>query len=169
MSLFGSFAKEKHLEELATPLPTAQGVITPLVRRQRALANLGLTVGIGGPLRIPMATPATATNTATLTAAQLLNGTIVATPTAAAAYTLPLASALVTALPADFQIGEAFEFTVINVATGATFDITMTTNTGWTLVGNMIVDANEVGGTGSVGVFRVLRTAAATFTLYRMA
>ena len=35
------------------------------------------------------AAPATATDTATLTAAQVLNGIILATPTAAAAYTLP--------------------------------------------------------------------------------
>ena len=43
--------------------------------------------------------PVTATDTATLTAAQVLNGIILATPTAAASYTLPTVALLEAALP----------------------------------------------------------------------
>jgi len=172
MSVINTLSRTGHLSELASPLSTAEGVLTPLQRKDRVKANLGLTVGLVagiGAKRLTMPAPATAIDTATLTAAQILNGVLVGTPTAAAAYTMPLAADLVAALPVDFQIGEAFEFSVIDVATTATFDITMTTNTGWTLVGSMVVDANEAAQQDSSGVFRVRRTAAATFTMYRIA
>ena len=112
--------------------------------------------------------PATATNTATLTTAQIMNGIIVGTPTAAAAYTLPLAANLAAALPSGFAIDDGCEFSVINVATGDTFAITMTTNTGWTLVGGMVVQENENSAHNSAGRFLARKTAAATFTLYRL-
>lgn len=41
MSLYNSFDRSKHFEELATPLDTAMGVLSPAVRKTRALQNLG--------------------------------------------------------------------------------------------------------------------------------
>lgn len=120
-------------------------------------------------------TPAAKTVSATLTAAELLTGLITGNQGAAgaAAYTLPLATDLEVALVAAYpglQIDDAFDFNVINISTVAAEDITMTTNTGWTLVGSMLVIEQAAGNpAGSNGSFRVRRTAANTYTLYRIA
>jgi len=110
---------------------------------------------------------ATAADTATLTVAQLLSGLIVGTPTAAATYTLPTG----TAFEAEFASianDQSWDFSIINVATGATFIITVAAGTGWTLSGSARVDANA-GTAQAQGRFRARRTAANTFTLYRIA
>lgn len=115
--------------------------------------------------------PQTATDTATLTAAQITNGLLAGTPTAAAAYTLPLATALETALLALYPglaNDDSIDLAVINLATTATFAITMTTNTGWTLVGNMVVQENDNASRRASAQFRIRRTAANTYTLYRL-
>lgn len=143
-------------------------VITGKVKT--GLGNVGFSNLLGtGFEQVPSPAPAVAADTATLTPAQITNGILVGTPTAAAAYTLPLAADLAAVLPTGFAVDDGYEFSVINVATTATFDITMTTNTGWTLVGSMVVDANEAAQQDSSGIFRVRKTAAATFTLYRIA
>ena len=43
MSLYGAFDTTKHLEELATPLSTSQGVLSAATRRARVLLNLSGT------------------------------------------------------------------------------------------------------------------------------
>jgi hypothetical protein len=43
VSTVNSFDKNKHLDELDSPLDTAEGVLTPAVRRGRMLDNLGVT------------------------------------------------------------------------------------------------------------------------------
>jgi hypothetical protein len=119
-------------------------------------------------------TPAAKTTTTTLTAAELLIGIITASQGAAgaAAYTMPLGTdleaAMVAAYPA-LAINSAFDFSVINISTNAAEDVTMTTNTGWTLVGNMVVESNTTNVNPPHAMFRVRRTAASTFTLYRIA
>ncbi len=40
MSLYGAFDKTKHLEELADPLDTQEGVLSPATRRARMILNL---------------------------------------------------------------------------------------------------------------------------------
>lgn len=119
------------------------------------------------------AAPAAKTTSTTLTAAELTGGLITGNQGAAgaAAYTLPLATAMETALVASYPSlanDNAFDFSVINISTVAAETITMTTNTGWTLVGDMVLAANATGDE-SVGTFRVRRTAANTYTLYRVA
>lgn len=104
-------------------------------------------------------TPATLNATGTLTAANLTSGIITSTTAAAVAATLPLATAMDTALP-TFGANDAFDFSVI--ATGANA-FTVTTNTGWTLVGVMVV------ATVTSGRFRARKTAAGAWTLYRLA
>ncbi|MCA0276252.1 MAG: hypothetical protein LCH86_09620 [Proteobacteria bacterium] len=132
---------------------------------------LGLVDAGPGMLRV-QAAPAAKTDTVTLTAAELLTRLIVGTPTAAANYTLPLGADLEAALKAafpDLAVGDSFDFSIINVATNASFDITVVTNTGWTLVGGLVVESNEATATrGPSGTFRARRTAAGTFTLYRL-
>ena len=70
----------------------------------------------------------------TFTAANLLSGIITATPTAARDLQAPTASALITAVDATTETGLGFEFTVINLAS-ATHVLTLTVNTGTTIVG----------------------------------
>jgi hypothetical protein len=70
----------------------------------------------------------------TFTAANLLSGIITATPTEARNLQAPTASALITAVDADTETGLGFEFTVINLAS-ATHVLTLTVNTGTTIVG----------------------------------
>ena len=91
------------------------------------------------------AAPATATDSATLTVAQLINGIIIGTPTTTAAYTLPLASDVDAALNAA-KVGTTFDFRVINTTTAGV--ITMTTNTGW-----------SIGTGGSQGLMTIAATA----------
>lgn len=118
-------------------------------------------------LLVTQGAPATATNTATLTAANLKTGIIVGTPTAAASYTLPTGT-LFEAEFSSFATDMGFDFSIINVATNATFIITVVAGAGWTLSGSARVDANTGTAQGQ-GRFRARRTAANTFTLYRIA
>jgi hypothetical protein len=120
---------------------------------------------------VPQGAPAAKTTSVTLTAAELLAGIVTGNQGAsgAAAYTLPLASAMDTAFP-SLQVDEGFDFFVINLSTVAAEDITMTTNTGWTLVGNMLVIESAAGNpAGSNGHFRVRKTGASLYSLYRVA
>lgn len=103
----------------------------------------------------------TATNTATLSAAQITGPFLLGTPTATASYTLPTASALDTALGVP-PVETGWEFVVF---TTAAFAITLLTNTGWTLVGSMATGATA----NSFARYRVRKTAATpTFTIYRI-
>jgi len=108
----------------------------------------GYQIGDGNlnePEIVTVPAPATATDSATLTAAQLTNGIIIGTPTTTAAYTLPLASDLDAYLN-NSKVGSAFDFRVINTTTAGV--ITMTTNTGWT-----------IGSSGSQGLMTIAATA----------
>jgi hypothetical protein len=76
----------------------------------------------------------------TFTAANLLSGIVTATPTEARDLQAPTAAALITAVDATNETGLGFEFTVINLA-GATHALTLTANTGTTLVGSVTIAA----------------------------
>jgi len=109
--------------------------------------------------------PATATATATLTAAQITNGILLGSPgSSAAAYTLPTCAVLDAAL-ANAKVGSSFDFSVLNVDGSGSGVITMTTNTGWTLVGLMTIVATA----GTAQVFRARKTGDAAWSLYRFA
>jgi hypothetical protein len=108
--------------------------------------------------------PATATDSATLTAAQLTNGIIIGTPTTTAAYTLPTVASLEAVLD-NAKVGTAFDFRVINTTTAGV--ITMTTNTGWTVgtsgsQGLMTIAAT----TGTVRAFRARKSGDGAWALY---
>jgi hypothetical protein len=110
------------------------------------------------------AAPTTATDSATLTVAQLTNGIIIGTPTTTAAYTLPLASDVDAALT-NAKVGTTFDFRVINTTTAGV--ITMTTNTGWTIgsggsQGLMTIAATA----GTVRAFRARRLGDNSWALY---
>ena len=110
------------------------------------------------------AAPATAVDSATLTAAQLTNGIILGSPSTTAAYTLPLASDL-DALLTNAKVGTTFDFRVINV-TGSGV-ITVTTNTGWTIGSSGSQGLMTVAATaGTVRAFRARRLGDNSWALY---
>lgn len=108
--------------------------------------------------------PATATATATLTAAQVLNGTLLGSPgSSAASYTLPTVADLENALLNADKPGVTFDFSVVNVDGSGSGVITLVAGTGWTLVGLMTVAATA----GTAQLFRARKTGTGTWTLYR--
>ena len=118
---------------------------------------------------MPQATPATATVTATLTAAQLGTGILTVNQAGGAACTLTLPTGtLMDATFTNMQNNAAFDFAVINISTVDAEDATIAVGTGWTLVGNVTVAANSGVTTISSALFRCRRTATATWTLYRL-
>lgn len=110
------------------------------------------------------------TVSATLTAAEVLTGIITVNQGAgaASALQLPLATAMDTAFP-DAAANDAFDFSVINISTTDAEDASLTTNTGWTLVGSMDVPAYSAAGSlNSSGRFRARKTGTGAWTLYRL-
>lgn len=114
---------------------------------------------------IQQPTPATLNATGTLTAAQIGNGIITSTAVAAVAATLPLATAMDTANP-NAVATTSIDFSVINTSGTAANTFTMTTATGWTLVGNMVV--TPIVTLGVSARFRATKTGVGTWTLYRL-
>lgn len=113
--------------------------------------------------------PAAKTVSATLTAAEILSKIITVNQgsAGASALQLPLATDLDVALPTSVA-GDAFDFSLINISTVAAEAASLTTNTGWTLVGDMDVAANSAITTKSAGRLRARKTAAGAWTLYRL-
>lgn len=115
-------------------------------------------------------TPTAKTAAVTLTITELLTGIVTGAPAAVAAYTLPTG----TLCDAGMTIGinEAFDWVLINIATTATYIITLTAGTGHTLVGGGAVPANSTTTGGLWGTnaqtFRTRKTAANTFVTYRI-
>lgn len=136
-------------------------LLTPGVK-----AGTGLDGGVfnRGTFRFgKQATPATAADTDSLTDAQMVAGLIVATPTAAAAYTMRTGTQLKAALPADIAADDAFDLTIINLG-GAGDDITLTAAADITIVGSAVVTVAAP----SQGTFRFRYTTGVTFIAYRI-
>ena len=143
-------------------------------------SNAGATPGSIDNMVIGATTPAAATinglsfiqgaaiahdTAATFAVSDLVGGIITSNPAAGIALTLPLATAMDTSLPSA-EVNWSIDFAVINTSsTGANID-TMTTNTGWTLVGNMVITPLATGGTSAR--FRATRRGTGAWTLYRL-
>lgn len=113
-------------------------------------------------------TPATPTDTGTITAAQLATGLLVCTPTAAATYTTDTGANL-DALFTNAKVGSTFVARFVNVATNSSYDITMAGGTGVTMVGNLGIASNSAATDASSGQYLFRRTGTATWTAYRIA
>ncbi len=110
----------------------------------------------------PQGAPANIADGGTMlaTAANVLTGIITATPTEARNIQLPTGANL--DLATEWAIGDSFDFSVITLAA---FALTITVNTGITsIVGSAATGATS----GSVARFRLRKTAADTFTAYRI-
>jgi len=127
----------------------------------------GYQIGDGNLNEISLrvaATPQTATATATLTAAQVTGGWLVANPsTSAATYTLPTAAALDAAL-ANVKTGSTFDWIVVNIGTSSG-TVTLALGTGITDGGNGLTAV----ATTSSALFRFYRTGDAAWSVYKVA
>lgn len=116
--------------------------------------------------------PTAETAAFTLTAPKALTRIITITHTTGStiAGTLDTAANFDTAFP-DAPVGFSVDFTIINTSAAAADTLTVTTATGWTLVGTMIVpSAHSTTGTlyGNVASFRARKTGTGAWTLYRI-
>ena len=87
------------------------------------------------------------------------------------AYTLPTGAVLDAGI--DIAIGQAFEFSILNLSAAAADTLTLTAPaSGITIVGEPVVQASH-SSTGEVmgaaGLFLMRKTAAETFICYRIA
>lgn len=110
--------------------------------------------------------PVSVTTAQTLTAAQVLNGLILANSgiSASVNYTLPTVAALETELTNSDRVGTSFTFRVVNLGTGSGTAV-IVTNTGWTISGSLTMTIPVT--TGAMLVAR--KSAAGAWTLYRVA
>lgn len=113
--------------------------------------------------------PTAKTISATLTALEIWQKLITVNQAGAGASALQLPTAAdLDLLLTDSIAGNSFDFSLINISTVAAEDASITTNTGWTLVGNMDVASNAAAGDKSAGAFRARKTAAGAWVLYRI-
>lgn len=126
----------------------------------------GYQVGPGNRAETIMgayAAPQTATSTATLTAAQIVGGMLVANPgTSAATYTLPTGAQIDAAVP-NATVGSTFDLALINIGTSSGA-VTLAVSTGVTDGGNAVT---AVAVTTSA-LFRFRKVADNTFVAYRI-
>ena len=111
--------------------------------------------------------PVSIAATATLTAAQVLNGLIIANSgvsSGAQTYTLPTVADFEAAFPSAVKVGATYTFRLVNIGTGTATAI-VATATGWTITGSLTMTIPIT--TGAVLVAR--KTGSGTWTLYRVA
>lgn len=114
-------------------------------------------------------TPTAKTTSATLTVAELATGIITVNQGGGAVSTLTTPTG--TQLDAAFsnaKIDSSFDFWIINISTVDAEDAAIAAGTGVTLVGNDDILANSATTINSSAHFRFRRTAANTWTVYRL-
>ena len=126
----------------------------------------GYQVGAGNrneTIMSAMGAPQTATATATLTAAQIVNQMLVANPsTSAATYTLPTGVLIDAAVP-NAIVGSTFDLSIVNTGTSSG-TVTLAVSTGVTDGGNALVATAIT----SSALFRFRKTGDGTYVVYRL-
>lgn len=128
----------------------------------------------GLPIMRRQPSPVAMTTTATVTSAAIMGGLITANQGAAGAatYTMPTGAvfeaAVTLALGKVMAVDDSMDFTIVNISTVAAEDVTVQGATGMTAVGNMTIASNAAVGDQAWGTFRVRKTAASTFSFYRV-
>jgi hypothetical protein len=152
----------------ALPIPVSR-VAPALLPSSGSIFRIPARIGSLQPV------PTALTTAATMTAAQLLTGIITGTHTAGAtqAYALPTGTLLEAAVP-YLQIGEGFEWVLINLSAAAADSITVTAGTDHTIVGDPVVISTHVTTGGAItsrgcssSTWITKKTAANTFVTYR--
>jgi len=129
----------------------------------------GYQVGVGNvsePNIVAIPLPESVAATATLTAAQVLNGILLvgSGATAAQTYTLPTVALLENDLRNSDKVGTSFQFTVVNLGTSSGTAI-IAAGTGWTVTGSLTMTIPIT--TGASMVAR--KSGEGAWTLYRVA
>jgi hypothetical protein len=141
-----------------------------------ATAGSGVTVDTAvirdGSFHGIQGAPTAETGAATITIADILSGIVTITQSTGAtvALTVDTGTAMDTGMPASFGIGQYIDWTVINLSAAAADTATVTTASGHTLVGTMIVQSAHASTGllyGNSVTFRSRRTAANTWITYR--
>ena len=116
-------------------------------------------------------TPATTDDgTAVVSAANILTGIITCTPSADRSKATDTAANLISGLSLNAD-QDAFDFSLINLTTDGQDNVTLTGGTDVTLVGNMVIHAQDAADDAvsiGVGRFRIRRTASDAVTMYRI-
>lgn len=154
-----TFLTDKNGNQVFPLSPPNRAANTPGLMDNMAIGQTTPAPGNFTATTVQQGAPATLNATGTLTTVQMGNGIITSTAASAVAATLPLATAMDTAFP-NAVATTSIDFSVID--TGSAAAVTMTTNTGWTLVGAMGVALS------TSGRFRATKTAAGAWTLYRL-
>ena len=138
----------------------------------------GTGTGVGGSIfnrslaSVKQLTPSAKTTSATLTTIEIFSGIITVNQGAGgtSALQLPLATSMDTDF-ASFTTNDAVDISVINISTVDAEDASITTNTGWTLVGSMDIPANNGSSvTNNCSArLRLRKTGAGAWTAYRIA
>ena len=108
--------------------------------------------------------------TTAVSAANIATGIVQCTPTADRSKATDTASNLISTLKLTTD-GDAFDFSVISLATNGTSHVTLTAGTGVTLVGCMVISAQDLAEdafTAGVARFRIARTGGSAVTLFRI-
>ena len=117
-------------------------------------------------------THAAMTTTATITVANLLKGIIIGVHSAGATqtYTMPTGADLDAGLTNGFVVNSSFDFTIINVSAAIADTITLGVSAGIaTILGQATIDSEDATSEfPNSGTFRVRKTAADTFIVYRL-
>lgn len=129
----------------------------------------GYQVGVGNvsePNIVAIPAPESVAGTATLTAAQVLNGILLvgSGATAAQTYTLPTVALLENDLRNSDKVGTSFQFSVVNLGTSSGTAI-IAAGTGWTISGSLTMTIPIT--TGASMVAR--KSGDGAWTLYRVA
>jgi hypothetical protein len=129
----------------------------------------GYQVGVGNvsePNIVAIPAPESVAATATLTAAQVLNGILLvgSGATAAQTYTLPTVTLLENDLRNSDKVGTSFQFSVVNLGTSNATAI-IAVGTGWTITGSLTMTIPIT--TGASMVAR--KSGEGAWTLYRVA
>lgn len=150
--------------------------VTNAISGDATLSSAGVltTKKIAGNPFHTQAAPTQKTTSSTLTAAEVLAGIIAIAQGAGStsAQQLPTATDFETAVAAIKTVAndDAVDFHVINYSTVDAEDASITTNTGWTLVGSMDIHAYSAAGSlNSSAHFRARRTSANNWMLFRLA
>tara|TARA_Y100000310_G_scaffold90528_3_gene87823 strand:- start:126 stop:575 length:450 start_codon:yes stop_codon:yes gene_type:complete len=141
------------------------GLLKNGVEILRATFNRGLVVK-------KQAAPIAETGAATLTAADLLTNLITITHTvgSTAALTTDTGALIEAGLPMNFDVNDSFEFTIINLSAALADTATLTAGaSGVTIVGKAVIDSAHADSEfPNSGTFRVRKSAADTFIIYRL-
>ena len=128
----------------------------------------GYQVGVGNtsePNIVAIPAPESVASTATLTAAQVVNGILLvgSGATSAQTYTLPTVALLEAALVNSDKVGTSFMFRVVNLGTSSGTAI-IAAGTGWTVSGSLTMTIPVT--TGAAMVAR--KSGVGTWVLYRV-